>query len=49
MRGMEKDWKEMICFNRLAKAGNIFFGFLWLSVKNSIINKQTREETVCKT
>lgn len=46
---METDWKEeMISFNMLAKAGNIFFVFLWLSVKNFTINEQT-EETICKT
>lgn len=49
MRGLETDRKEeMMCFNRLAKAGNIFF-LLWLSVKNPIINEQTGEETICKT
>lgn len=48
---METNWKEeMISFNRLAKAGNIFFSvFLWLDVKNSIIYEQTGEETICKT
>lgn len=50
MRGMETNWKEeMISFNRLAKAGNIFSVFLWLDVKNSIIYEQTGEETICKT
>lgn len=50
MRGMETNWKEeMISFNGLAKAGNIFSVFLWLDVKNSIIYEQTGEGTICKT
>lgn len=50
MRGTETVWEEeMICFNRLAKEGKIFFAFLWLSIKNSVINKQSEEETICKT
>lgn len=50
MRELETDCKEgMIYFNRLAKAGKGIFVFLWPSVKISIINEQTGEETICKT